>query len=271
MARTAKTARKTVATKKVATKATKGKTPRTVKGKGKTPAPSKAKKVTTKAAPRKKKVTTKKKVAAKTVKAKRVSLAQSDVSMGITNPALKRLSLKAGILRISKETLELLRISMKGDVETLIRIVEVITRHHQRRTVKKTDVEAALLSLGVTSGVSFKSEGNSYSTCSYGPKKDNVKQRVATKVRMLQKNVECFVVPRAPFERLMRASQSETGSDALSFSAESLELVQLFVEARYLDMLVSCKNLAESNKRPTVTVKDLEAVHSIKGVLSPHV
>ena len=210
-----------------------------------------------------------------------------DNIQGITKPAIARVCQRAGVKRISALVYQEFRGVMKAYMEDLLHSVITITEHDRRRTVKDTDLEAALQIKGLYLGAGANPNTNkTFDTCKSRPRggaksKDeaegdadggNTKKAhrfrpgtVALRdIRYQQKNSDCFALPKANFDRLTREIGQDFAVD-LRFSGDFMELFQLVIED-YLVKLVGKANLCALHaQRQTIMPADVQLARAISG------
>lgn len=204
-----------------------------------------------------------------------------DNIQGITKPAIARVAQRAGVKRISALVYEEFRGVMKIYMEDLLRDIITITEHDRRRTVKDTDLEAALQIRGQYLGAGANpNTSKTFDTCKSRPrgkgKKADAEEGGEKKahrfrpgtvalrdIRYQQKHSDCFALPKANFDRLTREIGQDF-HDELRFSGDFMELFQLVVE-NYLVELMNAANLCAIHAdRQTIMPKDIQLARRIR-------
>ena len=73
-----------------------------------------------------------------------------DNIQGVSNPALKRLSLKGGVERLQNDSYDKARQALHGFLTDLLKDADLIREHARRKTLMVDDVNYALERRGIT-------------------------------------------------------------------------------------------------------------------------
>src|SRR5665648_620985 len=73
-----------------------------------------------------------------------------DNIQGVSNPALKRLSLKAGVARLDGETYDTVRSSLREFLDNILKDAVIVKDHAKRKTLMVQDIKYALDRQGIT-------------------------------------------------------------------------------------------------------------------------
>ena len=224
-----------------------------------------------------------------------------DAIQGITKPAITRIANRAGCKRLSGLIYEETRGIAKVRMEKIIRAAIVYTDNARRRTVKESDVSAALADLGdgaawikprkkksgrrLLQGGAFRMDDDDDGIAdlfdpAQGPAPGGVRRRhryrpgtVALRnIRREQKKTN-LMIPRQSFNRLVReiGKELKNGADLnmrqidLRYSDSALELIQMAVEHYLVNLFEEANILAIHAKRQTVQPKDLQAARRVRG------
>jgi histone H3/H4 len=83
-------------------------------------------------------------------------------------------------------------------------------------------------------------------------------------IKNAQKQSECFVIPRLPFDRLVRHISKEFFKDDLSFSEAAMKAIHLNAEQYLVGLLYDSNLVAINANRTTVKPKDVQTVRRIR-------
>jgi histone H3/H4 len=200
-----------------------------------------------------------------------------DSIQGITKPAIARICQRGGVLRIGGLVYEEFRGVMKVFVEDLMKSVIAITEHARRKTVKASDLEAALQIKGLYLGAAENpNTSKTFSTVKSRPKAPSKKEGESTKshkfkpgtvarreIRHQQKHSDDFALPKANVNRLIREIGQDYSTD-LRYTAKFLELAQLVIETYLTDLMVAANLCAIHAERQTILPKDLQLARRLR-------
>ena len=175
-----------------------------------------------------------------------------DSIYGLTKPAIQRLMLKAGVEQFGGHVHDEIRLVIKVNMEAIIKNSVAIMSYSQVNTMTNQHIEVALASLGISVIV----PSGKYETSSL-----SVKKRDAV-TRNLQKESEKLIFPRLPFNRLIR-EVSQDYLDNIRFSSDSLDLLQIVIEALMLDILKNSNIITTAAGRKTLVPRDIQVARHI--------
>lgn len=204
-----------------------------------------------------------------------------DSIQGITKPGIARICQRGGVLRIGGTVYEEFRGCMKVFGEDLMKDVIAITQHARRKTVKASDLEAALQIKGLYLGAAENpNTSKTFSTVKSRPKTASKKEEgTVTKphkfkpgtvarreIRHQQKHSDDFALPKANFNRFVREIGQDYATE-LRYTAKFLELAQLVVETHLTDLMVSANLCALHAGRQTILPKDLQLARKLRTIV----
>lgn len=239
-------AKKTTASRKPATKKTAA---------SKKPAPKKNVNSAAKKAPAKKR--TKKKVAAKTQKPVVVIPAGA---AALPNNAIKKLSWKAGVNRLSSEARDYVLGVMTQDLKEFTKLLVVATKGNDATKVSEEIVQMVLSHVGHPWGGGFKKGKTGYAVHTVKGK------RTKTKMQNLQKDAESLVIARAPFQKAVRSQAKQHLAESnyegnLFFVANALDIIQFLFEARYVSILEHAAKVRDAGGKDTLLAPHVQVAY----------
>ncbi len=184
---------------------------------------------------------------------------------------IKRLAYKAGIMRISSLSLEELQAVSKNKLEELLKDIITYMKHKKRQTVTVEDCLKALpiKMVGVKSrskGLKCKIKGSKRRSKPMKRKSRSRKQSPLSKIRFYQRQgLSCLTLSKENFRKIvrhiskeyLRAGQLPPGGSDVRFSAESLNLLQSYIEGYIINLLERAKFISIHAKRFTIQPKDI--------------
>lgn len=222
----------------------------------------------------------------KTTKSQKGSLKGSEEpEKKISNPALQRITHRAGVERASSDIYDELRAIMRDYTSGIVRNAKIYAEHDNRKTVYTRDLEAALklknkfLVAGINPSTSqtYKSCNSVGKTCatkkstttseaaSSSDKKPR-RYRPGTQARRAitrqQKYSEHLAIPKANFERLARSVIEDS---TFRFSNGVIDLLQIAVESYLIDICRVAYILSKHANRKTMSKSDITVVFQIRG------
>ncbi len=185
---------------------------------------------------------------------------------------IKRLAYKAGIMRISSLSLEELQAVSKNKLEELLKDIITYMKHKKRQTVTVEDCLKALpiKMVGVKSrkkGLKCKIKGSRSKRRSKPLKRKSRsrKQSPLSKIKFYQKQgLSCLTLSKENFRKIVRHISKEYfgprgpgPAPQVRFSAESLNLLQSYIEGYIINLLERAKFISIHAKRFTIQPKDI--------------
>lgn len=187
--------------------------------------------------------------------AKRYRKIIRDSIQGLTKPAIQRLLLKAGVTHFSGLIYEESRAIIKVMLENLIRDVVTVTQYERSKTLSVDHVKVALASEGEAVAI----PSGKYDTASLSVKTRNAK------VKNLQKDAEDVIFPRLTFTRLVK-EVGQDYHDSLRYSADGLDLIQIYIEAKFVDIVRAANIATAAAGRKTILPKDIQVAMTVLGL-----
>ena len=190
-----------------------------------------------------------------------------DSIQGITKPALKRLLRKAGSLNINGLVYEISRGIIFHRLRDMLAQVITITNSENRKTVSVNDVVMGARSLGIELlPVSFNKKQPKYPIQKRGAK--SAKQRQANILRVIRKlqkpNNSMLLIPRAPFQRLVRELGQDYGVN-LNYTKDALLLLQTYMENYLVSLFNDALLCAMNAKRRAIKPQDIDLARILRG------
>lgn len=97
-----------------------------------------------------------------------------------------------------------------------------------------------------------------------GPRKFRPGTVALREVKKYQKMSGCLMFAREPFQRFIREVAQDFKTD-LNFSAKSLELIQLYVEAHLVKVIANANTLVAYSKKKTITPDEITLARRLMG------
>lgn len=197
-----------------------------------------------------------------------------DNIQGLTKPAFMRLLKRAGVKRVSGLVPEELRAISKVFLDRLIQNVMVFTKHVGRKTVKESDLYAALalehqsLLAGINKTVR---QTKSLQGCRGQGVKKRAKEGKGRKFRpgtVALRNIRheqkksCLIFTKVGFRRLAAEVAQDFGDDN-RFSSGFFPLAQLALESYLIRTAEHAYLISLHSKRPTLYPKDIQLARRI--------
>ena len=172
---------------------------------------------------------------------------------GVSTPVIKRFYRRGGALAVPTPLVEYTRSYLSRIMKAYLHDIIVIADYNKKKTVStdhfKTALELRNKSLASSKKPNVKACKNAATVYK--------KITAAKRVEYQQKNTDCLIIPRLPFNRLTReiAQDFETG---LAFSSDFLIYFQIFIEMTLSDLTTEAVKHAKHAKRKGVTTEDLD-------------
>ena len=169
----------------------------------------------------------------------------NDSRENITKPAIKRMAKEAGVQRLSEDTYDHIREYIYIFLYSLLEKCIAFAVLNKRKTLIKRDIIASLRFMG---------DGYSLS--------DEFTSTKSMKKTVRQKNNKLFI-PCLPFERFAGGIANQIAPARPHFSKDFFHIIQMVTIIYTTEVLQKANLIAQTNKRPTLMVKDLSLVQQI--------
>lgn len=211
-----------------------------------------------------------------------------DNIQSITKPAMKRLSLQAGVKYMSGLNYEELRGILKVALENVLRRAHIYRDYAKRTRVTISDIGQALKDEGqkvygyntknFVSGKKTetperarrckidKVEGTKIVKTG-GTSRSVLLHRGDTQIKKIRayQGQNCLHLPRASFLRLVKEISQDFSNDEIQHQAAAVDMLQEYAEAYLRTLLTDSQLAAIHAHRQTVMPKDMQLVRRIKG------
>ncbi len=188
---------------------------------------------------------------------------------------IRRLAYKAGIIRISPLSLEELQSVVNIKLEELLKDIITYMKHKKRQTVTIEDCLKALpiKMVGVKSrkkGLKCKIKGSRSKRRSKPLKRKSRsrKQSPLSKIKFYQRQgLSCLTLSKENFRKIVKHITKDYfgprvpgPAPQVRFSAESLNLLQSYIEGYIINLLERAKFISIHAKRFTIQPKDIHLI-----------
>ena len=175
----------------------------------------------------------------------------NDSLENITKPAIKRMAKEAGVQRLSEDTYDHIREIIYIFLYSLLEKCIAFAVLNKRKTWIKRDIIASLRVMG-----------DGYRLSDEFIKKKPTTSTKSMKKTVRQKNNKLFI-PCLPFERFAGMIANQIASTRPHFSKDFFNTIQMVTVIYTTEVLQKANLIAQTNKRPTLMVKDLSLVQQI--------
>jgi histone H3 len=164
---------------------------------------------------------------------------------------------QGGVKQLSSLMYDESRGVMVVSIRETVRLAGILAKGANRKTITGDDIKMAL----ERRGQKLYSTGQEadLKRCKPLPSKGFVKQ-----VRAAQKRAECTNIPRAVFERIVRAEAQDEAPD-MRWTADAMGVLQVATEAYMADLFEDTNLCAIHAKRITVMPKDMQLARRLRG------
>ena len=149
----------------------------------------------------------------------------------LSNSPFKKLALKAGIQRLSKDSVEYLQRLSRNFAKLVARKTFIIARDY-----KKKRVDGAAMRL-VLDSINLKLIGDAPSKLEKCPKLTG--KRIATKIKQIGAKSDCVEHAPSQFKNLLKSAIQSYGQD-MGFSTDAINIAQLVYEDLMVRLLSNC-------------------------------
>jgi histone H3/H4 len=191
-----------------------------------------------------------------------------DNIQGITKPAIQRLAHMAGVVEMSGDIYEEVRLRIKALMDHVIADAVAMAEHSRRKRISADDISEAVRTVKAKGepflhNVLRSGAESELKRCPVYESKEAVKTTSGLRrVKFYQKQKDCVHISRSGFARLA----SEVGQDYktdFQFSSNALGLMQLVVEDYVVKVLAAAQHAAIHASRKTLQAKDIQVVERI--------
>ena len=183
----------------------------------------------------------------------------------LKNNQIKRLSFKAGVLRLSELNYDELRAIIGIKLEPIIKKSYIVANNQHRKIIQLDDVLKVLPTkmLGLR---------KSSKKCKIRSTKYKRSRRVKAidDIKFYQKQPPCLIFAKESFKRLVKDISKDISKEIrrdkspLKFSQDSINLLQYYIENIIINLLSDSNLIAIHAKRETVMPKDILLVRHMQ-------
>lgn len=182
-----------------------------------------------------------------------------DNIQGVTKPAIQRLANTAGIVEMSGQVYDEVRLRIKDTMESILKNATAISQYARRKRVQSEDIVEGIrlakehtpfLHAILTTG----KEGETARCQVY--ESDHKTTDAIRRIKHYQSQHDCVQISRKAFDRLTREVAQDYKEEA-TFSANAVGVLQMAIEAYVINLLAAANLAAIHADRKTVMPKDV--------------
>jgi len=200
-----------------------------------------------------------------------------DNIQGLTNPAIKRLAHRAGVLRVSGLIYPEVRNIIEVTLTDLLDKTVVFAENEKLKTIQVRHVDGALAVCGLYLGAGVSKTVNpALKTCPKGGRKSKKKgEKLAPKkrrakpgtaavrdIKRQQKYSDCLEFAKQSFSRFVRELLQKHGDWRVA--AAAMLMIQLSIETYITQLLKDAYDIALAAKKLTLTPKHIHTARKIR-------